>query len=422
MKTTSAVLLALAATLPAVACSSTSSSSQNGGLAASGPLPQGPTTFTMQDDVAASSEAFRCQYVTMPPGDGFVVGGKNEFTPGSHHVVVYSTDLTSIPGEHAGIEDCYEGAGSMMTHIRGVVYAATDAKAGIDMPSGVGIPYKGGAVLLFQNHFLNAGGQAMHTQSQVYLETAKAGVTQNADVLFYYDPYVDVPVGTRAKASMRCPVPKDVTLVAFGSHYHSRGVGFQAFVDPPNGPPATTPFYTSTNWASPTIVTNQSLAVPGGSHIRYYCDFDNTQGTQEYVQGESATNNEMCMFIALYYPAMTAADDYCDAGDEVGTGTASCVDTLNCLAACPPAGDTSQTNGYSPCTQKCVVESCPGSAGPLGTVKACIQQNCAAACGLSGADAGAASDGGVSDACRTCVTNSCASEYLACGSAPCEAQ
>jgi hypothetical protein len=118
------------------------------------------------------------------------------------------------------------------------------------------------------------------------------------------------------------------------------------------------------------------------------------------------------MFIALYYPAMTPTDDYCEAGDMVGTGTASCVDTLNCVGACPPAGDTSQTNGYSPCLQKCVANSCPGAAGPLGTVKACVEQECAAECG--------AADGGVSDACRTCVTGNCAGEYIACAKAPCQ--
>jgi len=365
MKTTftAVSLLAFVAALPFPACSSSSSPASTDDPTPTGPLPQGPTTFTMEGDVAAGSESFKCQYVTMPHADGFVVGGQNEFTPGSHHVVVYSTDLSSIPSDHAGIEDCYEGAGSMMTHIRGVVYAATNARAGIDMPEGVGIPYKSGAVMLFQNHFLDAGAQSMQTKSQVYLKTATGGVTQNADVLFYYDPYIDVPAGARAKASMRCPIPKDITLVAFGSHYHSRGVGFQAYVDPPNAAPATKPFYTSSNWASPTIVTNQSLAVPAGSRIRYYCDYDNTMGSQEYVQGESATNNEMCMFIALYYPAMTQADDYCEAGDMVGTGTASCIDTLNCVGACPPAGDTSETNGYSPCLQKCIADSCPGAAG-----------------------------------------------------------
>ncbi len=423
------LLPALLLAVPLVACSSKSSPPSAG--APAGPLPQGATTFTMSQSVAASSEAFRCQYVAMPPGDGFVVGGENQFTAGSHHLVVYSTDLTAIPPDHADVEDCYEGDRSMMTHIRGVMYAATDANGGIQMPPGVGIPYKSGAILLFQNHFLNAGGQPVQATSQVYLATQSSGVAQNADVLFYYDPYIEVPAGARASASMRCPIPKDITLVAFGSHYHSRGVSFRAYVDPPSGDPASTPFYTSTNWASPTIVTGQSLSVPAGSHLRYYCDYDNTQGNQEYIQGESATNNEMCMFIGLYYPAMTEVDDYCENGDEVGTGTTSCVDTLDCLAACPSGGDLSENNGYSACTQRCMVQSCPGAAAPLSTVGACIQQKCAGPCGYGTADAGvsdAASDGGApsasatNDACKTCVTNNCAGEYTECLIAPCEVQ
>jgi hypothetical protein len=377
----------------------------------------------MAMDIPASSESFKCQYVAMPLGDGFVVGGRNQFITGSHHVVVYSTDLDSIPPDQTTVADCYEGTKSMMTHIRGVMYAATNATSKIEMPGGVGIPYKGGAVLLFQNHFLNATADVVSTHSDVYLATANAGVSQNADVLFYYDPYIDVPIGARATASMRCPIPADITLVAFGSHYHERGVGFRAYVDPPDGPRATTPFYTSKDWASPSIATNQSLQVPAGSHIRYSCDYDNTRGTREYVQGESATDNEMCMFIGLYYPAMTTSDDYCDRGDEVGTGNVSCTDTLDCFAACPPAGDTSQTNGYSACAQKCMVASCPAAAAPLATVASCIAAKCASQCGYSGgAGTSAADAGGTSDDCKSCVLANCGNEYFQCAKAPCEAE
>jgi hypothetical protein len=196
----------------------------------------------MEQSVGASSELFRCQFVAMPATGGYVVGGQHQFTSGSHHMVVYSTDLTSIPSGQADVEDCYEGTSAMMTHIRGVVYAATTASGDYTMPASVGIPYKAGAVLLFQNHFLNSTGAAVDAHSAVYLATATSGITQNADVLFFYDPYVDVPIGAKSKAGMRCPINSDITLVAFGSHYHARGVGYEAYLDPPSGPRATTPF------------------------------------------------------------------------------------------------------------------------------------------------------------------------------------
>ena len=65
------------------------------------------------------------------------------------------------------------------------------------------------------------------------------------------------------------------------------------------------------------------MPIQAGPCDRYYCDYDNTQGTQAYFQGQSAVNNEMCMFIGLYYPAMTPADEQCLSGDTYGTGTVS---------------------------------------------------------------------------------------------------
>ena len=45
------------------------------------------------------------------------------------------------------------------------------------------------------------------------------------------------------------------------------------------------------------------------------------------------------MFIGLYYPAMSNSDEQCFGGDEFGTGTATCSQTLTCLQACPPDSD-----------------------------------------------------------------------------------
>jgi hypothetical protein len=133
------------------------------------------------------------------------------------------------------------------------------------------------------------------------------------------------------------------------------------------------------------------------------------------------------MFVGLYYPAMTESDDMCDQGDEVGTGTVGCAQTLSCMGSCPADGDPSENNGYGDCEQKCMVNSCPGAAAPLSVVASCIEQNCAAACGIGDAGASAAAEdagsgGGPSAACTSCVTTSCASQYGACLSAPCSAE
>src|SRR5438067_139492 len=99
------VLLGLAL----VACSSTKS----GDGADAGPnvtITDGPTTFTMKQHVPASTEAFKCLYVQMPPQDGYIVGGEHKYTQGSHHLLLFRTDLTAIPAAQQGMLDCYESA------------------------------------------------------------------------------------------------------------------------------------------------------------------------------------------------------------------------------------------------------------------------------------------------------------------------
>jgi hypothetical protein len=353
----------------------------------------------------------------MPASAGFVVGGNSEFTVGSHHLLVYETDLASIPAGESGVGDCYEGTeaglADYMNHIRGVVYGAQVPTFSTTMPPSVGIPYTAGAVLMFQVHYLNATASDFQATADVHLSVATSGITTNAGVLFFYDPFIDVPAGEKATASLRCPIPQAITVLGATSHYHSRGVGFQAYLDPGSGPPATTPFYTSDNWVSPAIMTT-STQVPAGSYIRYYCDYDNTLGNQEYIQGPSAANNEMCMFIGTYYPAMSEADEECFAGDTFGTGTATCMETVDCLATCPPDDAGPEGIDYNECIQKCNVGSCPNAGGAIGSYVDCLQASCASQCAGSTA-------ANPSSACTSCVEANCLSQYEACsGLAPCD--
>jgi hypothetical protein len=404
------VSFAAAAATAAIACSSSTTGSGNTPAPPPTPIPDGPTTFAMQESVPASSEAFKCLYVQMPAADGFIVGGQHEYTTGSHHLLLYRTDLSAIPTGEEGVGDCYESGTTKMAHIRGVVYASQTPTGVFTMPTGVGLPYKANDVLLFQTHYLNANGTPLDAHAKVYLRTQSGDVTTNASVLFFYDPFISVPAGQKATAGLRCPIAKDVTLLSFGSHYHARGVGYQAYLDLPNQAPATSPFYTSSSWANPNIANDAQLAAPAGSHIRFYCDYDNTQGTSDFVQGPTADKDEMCMFVGLYYPAMTVADDDCKQLDEWGTGTTSCTDTLTCLQACPSGPANATTGEFSPCIQKCMVASCPSVAAPLQPALDCIRSKCADACG-------GASDAGTT--CEGCVAGSCLTQYEACANTTC---
>ena len=70
-------------------------SGDDGGADASSTLQT--VSFQMQETVPAGGEMFDCQYVQLPDAKAWLVAAQHDYTPGSHHLLLYTTDLTSIP-------------------------------------------------------------------------------------------------------------------------------------------------------------------------------------------------------------------------------------------------------------------------------------------------------------------------------------
>jgi hypothetical protein len=371
--------------------------------------------FQTQATVPAGGEIFDCQYVQLPNVEEWLVAAQHDYTPGSHHILLYTTALTTIPAGGGQVQDCYEGTGNnIMSDATGVLYGGQTPTGGETYPPGIGLPTVANEVLIFQVHYLNAGATDLDAQVNVDLtfDTVSSDITTQAGIIFFYDPFIDVPAGATASASMRCSIPSDITLLYASSHYHSRGVGYGAYLDPAVDQLATTPFYTSTSWSSPDNA-NLSMPIAAGSRIRFQCDYDNSGGTQPYFAGQSAQTNEMCMFIGVYYPEMGKASDYCLQGEDMfGTGAAACGATLSCLQACGPGvslgGGGLQTSPPD-CEQTCMVDSCPTASAPLLGFTACLQSSCKSDCSDT-----------TSSACTTCIASKCATPYGACQSHTCD--
>lgn len=395
-------LLLLAALAPA--CSS----------APMGPGGNPPSvSFNMKVTVPAGGELHDCQFVKMPAGEQYVIAAEHKYTPGSHHLLLFRTDLAAIPAGGDQIQDCYEGAGgTIMSHVRGVVYGSQVPQGSQTLPAGVGFKMKSEEVLLLQVHYLNASPKPADASVTVGLTTTTeaAKIHDLAGVLFYYDPFIDVPAQSMAMAGARCTLPKDITLQTIFPHYHSRGYGYRAFLDLPSQPPSTAPFYTSTDWEHPAAWKDGPLLLKAGTKIRFYCDYNNSGGSAEYFQGPSAATNEMCMFTGMYYPAMDQASEYCLSDmDQFGTGAAACAATSSCVQSCPPGsaptGLGSANAGAAnvdPCWQKCFVASCPTATTPLFAQFKCIGARCATQCGAGGSG------------CTACAIQNCPNEVSAC--------
>jgi hypothetical protein len=417
MRSTLLCLVACAFVLLAGACSSTSkpapATGDDGGADAGSLI---TASYQMQMNVPAGGELFMCQMVTLPDVQAFLVKGQHQYTPGSHHLIMYTTDLTSIPAGLDQIQDCYENdAGSIMSYVRGILYSGQTPTGEEVMPPTIGLPTTASQVLIFQVHYLNATANDLTANVNVdlTLDTNPDDIQTHAGILFFYDPFIDVPPGAMATAQMRCPIPDDITMIYASSHYHSRGVGYGAWIDSTPTQLSTTPFYTSASWSSP---PNQQMSMPvaAGTQLRWQCQYDNSQGTEEYFQGQSALTNEMCMFIGLYYPDMGQIADFCISGaDYFGTGSTACGDTLTCLQGCGSKISLGLSGilsgaGTPDCEQKCMVQSCPMAADSLMPFVTCMDNSCKSQCSTPS-----------SSACTSCIASNCLNEYTTCSQDTC---
>ncbi len=369
--------------------------------------------FMLEGDLAPGEEKTLCRYVRMPDAragetEVFVRGGRHRLSEGGHHYLLYRTtkaawtddmDATVPCGEHDGV------LGNVTTYVTG----GQTPEANADFPAAAALAFRPGEILLLQGHFLNAASVPRRVGVELELRTMPASaVEQRAGVLRYYDPFIVVPPRGKARATMTCTIRRDVTLLSAAAHMHSRGRGYAAFVDPPEGPPSATPFYTTKDGVHPTFFAG-FMPVRAGSKIRFECDYESTED-RAVVQGPSAERDEMCMFNAFYFPAMAPEDEACEDMHGHGTGGASCAATTACLEQCP-IGDRPHFERNDPrvgeCWQRCITQSCPNVTAKLFPQLACTAERCGAECAEMG------------ERCRACVRERCAAELEACQSLAC---
>jgi hypothetical protein len=374
-----------------------------------------PVELSLETTLAPGAEAYRCRFVRMPKADGeiFVRGGQHTLSPGAHHYLLFRTTLTSIAAEDGAVTDCVEHDG-VMKYVKGFVTGGQTPHESADFPAGAAIAFASEEVLLLQAHFLNASAAPLDARVDVVLRTTPAdAVEQRAGLLQFYDPFIAVPAHAAASAAMRCPIPKDITLLSAGPHMHRHGKSYAAFLDLPGEPRATTPFYTSDDWEHPTYLLGYQK-IPAGSFIRFRCDYQNDDAAP-VVQGLSADHDEMCMFGGYYVPAMAPEDEACFGMDGHGTGDRACGDTRACVDACPT--DSRPDLGFGraqvgACWQTCIARSCPNVTKLLFAELRCREASCAAECADTTTAAGDA-------ACEACSRAHCGAEVSACEATAC---
>jgi hypothetical protein len=203
---------------------------------------------------------------------------------------------------------------------------------------------------------------------------------QEAGTMFYYDSFITVPANGTSTATMACPVVHDVTLVAQVSHMHRRGDGYSATLldgDPLAGGAEMQTLYEGKDWAEPVVKVNSpTIDLKTGQWIRWQCHYTNSEA-RDVAQGQQTTD-EMCMFVATYWPR-TPEMDWCmpptgtglaqaySSGRILADGTMNGTDFVDCWTKSPQlvngGGPTSNAGRFT--SQSCVTRSCANVSGHL---------------------------------------------------------
>lgn len=351
------------------------------------PPPGEGVQLAMDVAIAAGSELEECQYVRVD--DAFEIARfEHAYTTGSHHLLLYQTDLEDAD------EAPFDCTGAQLTElgVRGIAYAAQVPAGELAYPDDVALKVTAGTILLVQTHYLNAGTTDLEAQVALNLWFTSAPAAIEAGTLFFYDWAIVVPEGEPATARMRCQIPADIDLVFGMSHMHRRGVGYEATL-------GDTTLFATDAWEGiepKRYAPHQHVAA--GETIDFHCDYQGVEG-RTIIEGPSAEANEMCMFVASYYPRLDPQVELCAAADSgpVFDGDQTCAQTVTCARA-----------AEDPVTQEqCLVDTCAASSQPAADLMTCMFYACSDECDTFGA------------ACDSCVINRCSEPYGACQNAGC---
>jgi hypothetical protein len=387
------------------------------------PEPSSGVQYQMLAEVPPGRESYGCQLFTAPPEGLFVNREAVSFSPGGHHVLLYRTPYAEIPAmdergepvDAAALHDCSAGA-TARWKVTGVLGGSESfGGKGLleELPEGVAVAIEPGAVLLMSTHYLNATPGPIEVDSRINLYTIpKEEVVAEAGVLYFDNPIIRVPAHGEATARMRCPISKDISIVSLQSHMHARGVGFSAGLLGA-GAAAMGEIYVTEAWKEPPVTEySPPLTVLAGQVIDYRCDYRSTEA-HDVVRGLTEAD-EMCQLIGPYYPRDTRLEACQNEDGElaatwIGSGTATCGQTLACLLTASPIEKDRGADAWG-----CVLNSCPAAAEAVSELVRCRLTLGRGAC--SDACAG----GTAKAACEGCLDQACEEAVEACTCAGCD--
>ncbi|MEO7330969.1 MAG: hypothetical protein ABI193_20510 [Minicystis sp.] len=239
--------------------------------------------------VPPGGEVYKCQNFKNPfkGADAEITRFESHMTKGSHHMLLFYKKTVKEDGP---LDDC-----------SGLEFAATPYSTQLpddelSFPEGVAGLLSPDRGLRVQSHYLNVTEQPIEAHVEVKLHLAKPGtVTDHAGILFVVEPAIDIAPNSMGVVQHDCGIPYDMNLIKATSHMHKHGTSFSSTIGGEK-------IFDTNTWDDPKPVTFEpGKPVKANAPLHFECHFTNNSA-ETLTFGESAQNNEMCIFVAAFYP------------------------------------------------------------------------------------------------------------------------
>ncbi len=250
------------------------------------------TSFTLNP----GDEVFKCQDFANPfnGSDVDIKEWDSHMTPGSHHLLAfYKANATDVP-----LADCNP------LQFGPVAFGAQIPDASLVFPATIGSLLQGTNGFHVQMHYLNTTMQPFDVHVTVTMHKAMPGeVTQHAGIYFMNNASgIHVKAGATEDITASYTFKQPVNLLSAFAHMHKFSNSMTATI-------GGQPLYNTTSWDNSTVtLLSPAMPVAVGTTVTWTCNVTNTTGGL-LTFGESAINNDMCIFEGYYYPVPAGQSD-----------------------------------------------------------------------------------------------------------------
>jgi hypothetical protein len=309
--------LGLALSLSATACGSDGGGGNDDGGDDGAPMPDGGfvdppppargfQVISPDVTIMPGQEITYCYYFRTPNTEELAIKKwSSAMTPGSHHMILYTTQTERMPAGTVSSGGCSSFG---VNNVPSWTYSAQTPTQELALPAddGAGKPLgqriAAGTPAYLEMHYLNGSDSPLKAHVTLNAEAHEAGAvfTQTAPYVTYNTQISVGPGATNVVETQTCNVPANVKFWTMSTHAHKQAVK-TAVKD------GTAVAFSSTDWEHPGSAT--WLATPfftfASSKLTYECTYNNIGDNKmdTVVSGPSAEKNEMCMAVGYYFPA-----------------------------------------------------------------------------------------------------------------------